>query len=218
VQMIKIAPSILSADFSRLRDEVRRVEQAGADWVHVDVMDGNFVPNITIGPDVIRAIRKHCSLPFDVHLMILKPERYVERFAEAGADYITIHAEASNQVSETLEHIRALGKGVGLSLNPVTPFSTAKSYLEQIDLLLIMTVNPGFGGQSFMHEMVPKIREAREYIDNKRLKIDIAIDGGVNSETARIAVAAGATVLAAGSSLFSADDMKREIESWRRFG
>jgi len=218
VRMIKIAPSILSADFSRLRDEVRRVEQSGADWVHVDVMDGNFVPNITIGPDVIRAIRKHCSLPFDVHLMILKPERYVERFAEAGADYIAIHVEASNRVSETLERVRALEKGVGLSLNPVTPFSAAKPYLDQIDLLLIMTVNPGFGGQSFMHEMVPKIREAREYIDSEKLKIDIAIDGGVNSETARIAVAAGATVLAAGSSLFGADDMKKEIESWRRFG
>lgn len=214
--MIKIAPSILSADFSRLGEEVKRVEEAGADWIHIDVMDGNFVPNITIGPDVVKAIRKHCSLPFDVHLMIIRPERYLDRFVEAGSDYITVHVEATERPADVIEEIHRLGKRAGLSLNPGTPFSEVKPYMDLIDLLLIMTVNPGFGGQSFMFEVVPKIREASEYKERRGLEVEIAVDGGINTETAGIAISAGADVLVAGSSLFSADSMAGEIKKWRQ--
>lgn len=214
--MIKIAPSILSADFSRLGEEVKRVEEAGADWIHIDVMDGNFVPNITIGPDVVKAIRKHCSLPFDVHLMIIRPERYLDRFVEAGSDYITVHVEATERPADVIEEIHRLRKRAGLSLNPGTPFSEVKPYMDLIDLLLIMTVNPGFGGQSFMFEVVPKIREASEYKERRGLEVEIAVDGGINTETAGIAISAGADVLVAGSSLFSADSMAGEIKKWRQ--
>ena len=215
--MIKVAPSILSADFSRLGEEVRRVDEAGADWIHIDVMDGNFVPNITIGPGVVRAIRPHTDLPFDVHLMILRPENYVDRFAEAGADYITIHVEACDRVEETLTMIEDLGKHPGLSLNPSTPFKDTEPFIDRLDLLLIMTVNPGFGGQSFMPEVVPKISETRRYVDENQLDLEIAVDGGINAETGRKAVEAGATVLDAGSSLFGAKDMAAEIARWKRF-
>jgi len=214
--MIKIAPSILSADFSRLGEEVRKVEGAGADWIHIDVMDGNFVPNITIGPAVVRAIRKHCSIPFDVHLMILRPERYLDRFSEAGADYITLHVEATERPADVIREIHRLGKKAGISLNPGTPFSEVRPYMDKIDLLLIMTVNPGFGGQSFMYDVVPKIREASEYKERTGLEVEIAVDGGINAETARVAISAGATVLVAGSSLFSADSMADEIKRWRQ--
>jgi ribulose-phosphate 3-epimerase len=216
-RMIKVAPSILSADFSKLGEEIKRLGSAGADWVHVDVMDGNFVPNITIGPGVVKAIRPYTDLPLDVHLMILRPEDYVEKFAEAGADYITIHVEACDRVMETLEMIGSLGRHPGISLNPSTPFKEVTPFMEQLDLLLIMTVNPGFGGQSFMHEVIPKIREAREFVDENELDLEIAIDGGINAETGRLVVEAGATVLDAGSSLFGADDMAAEIERWKRF-
>jgi len=215
-RMIKIAPSILSADFSRLGEEVRKVEGAGADWIHIDVMDGNFVPNITIGPAVVRAIRKHCSIPFDVHLMILRPERYLDRFSEAGADYITLHVEATERPADVIREIHRLGKKAGISLNPGTPFSEVRPYMDKIDLLLIMTVNPGFGGQSFMYDVVPKIREASEYKERTGLEVEIAVDGGINAETARVAISAGATVLVAGSSLFSADSMADEIKRWRQ--
>lgn len=214
--MIKIAPSILSADFSRLGEEVRKVEGAGADWIHIDVMDGNFVPNITIGPAVVRAIRKHCSIPFDVHLMILRPERYLDRFSEAGADYITLHVEATERPADVIREIHRLGKKAGISLNPGTPFSEVRPYMDKIDLLLIMTVNPGFGGQSFMYDVVPKIREASEYKERTGLEVEIAVDGGINAETARVAISTGATVLVAGSSLFSADSMADEIKRWRQ--
>jgi len=215
--MIKVAPSILSADFSRLGEEVRRVDEAGADWIHIDVMDGNFVPNITIGPGVVRAIRPHSDLPFDVHLMILRPENYVEKFADAEADYITIHVEASEHVGDTLDTIRDIGKGPGLSLNPGTPFESVKPFMDRLDLLLVMTVNPGFGGQSFMSEVVPKISEARRYADEIGLDLEIAVDGGINAEAGRRVVEAGATVLDAGSSLFEAKDMAAEIAKWKRF-
>jgi len=215
--MIKVAPSILSADFACLGDEVKRLEEAGADWVHVDVMDGHFVPNITIGPGAIKCLRGHSELTFDVHLMIVQPEKYVEEFARAGADIITIHLEASERLQETLQHIRALGKRPGLSINPGTPFSAAVPYMESIDLLLIMTVNPGFGGQAFMEECLPKIEEARRYVDGHGLKVEIEVDGGINAKTGREAVRAGATVLAAGSSLFTCPDMRQEIQAWKRF-
>lgn len=215
--MIKVAPSILSADFGALANEVHRVEEAGADWVHVDVMDGMFVPNITIGPEVIKKIRPHTKLPFDVHLMIVQPERYIDAFSKSGADFITIHVEASELIPETLRKIRSLGKKAGISINPETPFELVLPYLEDIDLLLVMTVHPGFGGQSFIEEMVPKIKMAREFADRKGLDFDIEIDGGINASTGLRCVKAGASALAAGSALFGAKDMKAEIGAWHKF-
>ena len=215
--MIKIAPSILSADFGSLANEVRRVEEAGADWVHVDVMDGMFVPNITIGPEVIKKIRPHTKLPFDVHLMIVQPERYIEAFSNSGADFITIHVEASEFISETLAKIRSLGKRAGISANPETPFEALMPYLKDIDLLLVMTVHPGFGGQSFIEDVVPKISSAKEYAEKNGLSFDIEIDGGINAKTGLRCVKAGATALAAGSALFGAKDMKAEIGAWHKF-
>lgn len=208
---------MLSADFARLGDELRKVEEAGADWVHIDVMDGVFVPNITIGQQVVKALRPLSGLPFDVHLMIVDPSRYVTGFAEAGSDLITIHVEAEDRVGETLSLIRSLGKKAGLSLNPDTPFSSVEPFMHSIDLLLVMTVQPGFGGQSFREYCLPKIREARDYIDAHSLQVDIAVDGGINRETGKACVDAGATVLAAGSSLFGQKDMADEIAMWQSF-
>lgn len=214
-QMIKVAPSILSADFGRLGEEVKKLECAGADWVHVDIMDGRFVPNLTIGPGVVRHIRPHTRLPLDVHLMIMDPDRFVEAFAQAGADIITIHVEACDEVESTLAHIRALGKRAGLSINPGTPFGSAAPFMDKIDVLLIMTVNPGFGGQSFIASCLPKIEEARRYVDRHGLEVDIEVDGGINAETGRKAIRAGANVLAAGNALFGCQDMAREIREWK---
>ena len=215
--MAKIAPSILSADFANLGDEVRRVEKAGADWVHVDVMDGVFVPNITIGPGVVKSIKPHTRLPLDVHLMIVRPENFVEAFAKAGADLITIHLEASESIKETLLRIRELGKGAGISINPGTPFERVRPFMEHVDLLLVMTVNPGFGGQSFMPECLDKIRQARQYVDRHGFRTEIEVDGGINAKTGRSSVGAGASVLAAGNALFSAPDMRKEIADWKGF-
>ncbi|HHT74907.1 MAG: ribulose-phosphate 3-epimerase [Methanomassiliicoccaceae archaeon] len=215
--MIKIAPSILSADFSRLGEEVGRLETEGADWVHVDVMDGVFVPNITIGPAVVKAIRPCTSLPFDVHLMITSPERYIEQFADAGADYITVHVEATEDVKGAIDRIHSLGKKAGLSLNPETPFTAVEPYLEHIDLLLVMTVRPGFGGQSFMPVGLPKIAAARERFDAIGSSAELAVDGGINRDTGRECIDAGVSVLAAGSALFKSPDMRAEMELWRAY-
>jgi ribulose-phosphate 3-epimerase len=215
--MVKVAPSILSADFARLGDEVRRVQKAGADWVHVDVMDGVFVPNLTIGPDVIRSLRPHVSIPFDVHLMIEMPERYIDRFVDAGADYITVHVEASHDIKGVLHRIGQSGRRPGISLNPGTDLDKVAPFLDDIDLLLIMTVQPGFGGQSFKHEVVPKIVRARELREELGLKFDIEIDGGINRSTGKVCADAGATVLAAGSALFNSADMEAEIALWHDF-
>lgn len=215
--MIKIAPSILSADFSRLGEEVGRLETEGADWVHVDVMDGVFVPNITIGPAVVKAIRPCTSLPFDVHLMITSPERYIEQFADAGADYITVHVEATEDVKGAIDRIHSLGKKAGLSLNPETPFTAVEPYLEHIDLLLVMTVRPGFGGQSFMPVGLPKIAAARERFDAIGSTAELAVDGGINRDTGRECIDAGVSVLAAGSALFKSPDMRAEMELWRAY-
>lgn len=215
--MVKVAPSILSADFARLGEEIRRVEAAKADWVHVDVMDGVFVPNLTIGPEVIKALRPHAKIPFDVHLMIEMPERYVERFAECGADYLTVHVEATHDVKGVLSHIRRLGMKAGISLNPGTELAKVEPYLGDVDLLLIMTVQPGFGGQSFRTEVLPKISRARRIRDEQNLDFDIVIDGGINRDTGKLCVEQGATVLAAGSALFKAKDMGAEIALWHEY-
>ncbi|MBN1110272.1 MAG: ribulose-phosphate 3-epimerase [Methanomassiliicoccales archaeon] len=215
--MVKVAPSILSADFARLGEEVRRVQEAGADWVHVDVMDGVFVPNLTIGPEVIKALRPHAQIPFDVHLMIEMPERYIERFVECGADYITVHVEASHDIPGVLDMIRRAGRRAGLSLNPDTNLAKVEPYLQDLDLLLVMSVQPGFSGQTFRPEVLSKIARARELRDSLGLRFDIEVDGGINRDTGRSCAEAGATVLAAGSALFRSRDMATEIALWHDF-
>ncbi|NLU45722.1 MAG: ribulose-phosphate 3-epimerase [Euryarchaeota archaeon] len=216
--MTKVAPSMLSADFSRLGEELRRIEQAGADWAHIDVMDGVFVPNITIGPSVIGSIRHISEMPFDVHLMIRDPLRYVDAFTEAGADMLTVHAEAEGSIPETLRRIRDNGVAAGITLNPPTPIAELDRYLADVDLVLIMTVQAGFGGQQFKEDCLHKIEYVRRWADDHNPGLEISVDGGINRLTGRRAVEAGATVLAAGSSLFGAADMAAEIRLWKGFG
>jgi ribulose-phosphate 3-epimerase len=199
---IIIAPSILSADFARLGEEVHTVEQAGADWIHVDVMDGRFVPNITIGPPIVKALRKTTKLPFDVHLMIVEPEKYLDAFADAGADGITVHVEACTHLHRTLEHIRGLKKRAGVVINPATSEVTLKYVMHLVDLVLVMSVNPGFGGQSFLPEVLPKVAAIRKMIDDEKRPIDLEIDGGISDKNARAVTRAGARVLVAGNAVF----------------
>jgi ribulose-phosphate 3-epimerase len=199
---LRIAPSILSADFARLGEEVETVAAAGADWIHVDVMDGHFVPNLTIGPGVVKAIRGRTRLPFDVHLMISPVDAFVPAFAAAGADVITVHPEAGPHLHRTLQLIRSLGKRAGAALNPATPAAAIESVLDDLDLVLVMSVNPGFGGQSFIESQLAKIAELRRMIDCSGRAIDLEVDGGVNAETAPRIVAAGADVLVAGTATF----------------
>ena len=213
-QNIKISPSILSADFSILGDEIKSLEQAGADLIHVDVMDGHFVPNITMGPPIIKMVRKCTKLPFDVHLMISPVEKYIKAFAEAGADIITIHPEATDNLKRAVSAIKSLGKKAGVSLNPKTPISALMDVINDIDLILVMSVNPGFAGQSFMGEVLPKVSELRKMINDKKLKIDIEIDGGINFETAPLAVKAGANILVSGTTIFSGS-LKDNIQKLR---
>lgn len=212
---LRIAPSILSADFGRLADEVRAVDAAGADYVHVDVMDGRFVPNITIGPVVLRAVRAATRLPLDVHLMIVEPERYVEEFAHAGADIITVHIEASPHLHRTVQQIRALGKKACVSLNPHTSLDGLSTILPDLSMVLLMTVNPGFGGQRFIDLVVPKLRDLRAEIDRRQLDVDIEVDGGITPETAPIVVEAGADVLVSGSAVFGRPDYRQAISALR---
>jgi ribulose-phosphate 3-epimerase len=198
----RIAPSILSADFARLGEEVRAVTDAGADYVHVDVMDGHFVPNLTIGPVVVQALRPHSTLPFDVHLMIAPVDPYIAEFAAAGADILTVHPESGPHLHRTVQLIKSLGKRAGVALNPATPVDAVDYVLDLIDLVLVMSVNPGFGGQSFIPSQLDKIRALRQRIDHSGRRIDLEVDGGINPDTARLAVEAGADVLVAGTATF----------------
>lgn len=213
---ILIAPSILSADFSRLGEEVKAIEKGGADWVHIDVMDGHFVPNITIGPLVVKAIRGVTDRTFDVHLMIENPDDYVEQFAEAGADVITVHVEAATHLHRTVQVIKAQGCKAGVSLNPATPLSTLDYILSDLDMVLLMTVNPGFGGQQFIESALPKIEQLRETILARGLDVAIEVDGGVNAHTIESTAQAGANIFVAGSAVFGTDDYEKTISELRR--
>lgn len=213
---IRIAPSILSADLGRLADEVRAAEAAGGDWIHVDVMDGRFVPNITLGPLIVRAVRDATKLPVDVHLMIVEPEKYIDAFADAGANVLSVHVEASTHLQRTLHRIRELKVRAGVVLNPHTPEHELKYVLEDLDLILLMTVNPGFGGQAFLPQVLPKIRAVREMIDRSGAPIDLEVDGGIAPGTAHAVVAAGARVLVAGSAIFGRADRAAAIAALRQ--
>jgi ribulose-phosphate 3-epimerase len=213
MKKIQISPSILSADFSQLGAEIKRLEDGGADMIHVDVMDGHFVPNLTIGPPVIKALKKHCSLQFDVHLMISPVHKYIDAYADAGADIITIHPEATNNLKESILKIRDLNKKVGVSLNPKSKINLIKNLLDQIDLVLIMSVNPGFGGQKFMPEVLSKIKELKKIQTEKSINFDIEIDGGINFDNCQLAIEAGANILVSGTTIFKSNngDIKKNI-------
>lgn len=214
-QRVLVAPSLLSADFGRLAEEVRAVEAAGADWLHVDVMDGRYVPNLTLGPVVVEAIKRAATRPLDVHLMIVEPERYVEAFAKAGADRLTVHVEACTHLHRVVEQIRQAGAKPQVVLNPATPLAAVEEILGEVELVLLMSVNPGFGGQRFIESTVDKVRRLRAMVEARGLAVEIEVDGGINAETGRRVVEAGASVLVAGSYVFGAKDYAAAIRSLR---
>ena len=213
MKKIQISPSILSADFSQLGNEIKRLEEGGADMIHVDVMDGHFVPNLTIGPPVIKALKKNCSIKFDVHLMISPVHKYIEAYSDAGADIITIHPEATDNLEESILKIKSLNKKVGISLNPESKIDLIIDYLEKIDLVLIMSVNPGFGGQKFMPEVLDKVKQLKEFQSQNKIDFDIEIDGGINFENCQTAIEAGANILVSGTTVFKSNngDIKKNI-------
>ena len=215
MKKIQISPSILSADFSQLGNEIKKLEDGGADMIHVDVMDGHFVPNLTIGPPVIKALKKQSSMLFDVHLMISPVHKYIEAYSEAGADIITIHPEATDDLQSSISKIKSLNKKVGVSLNPETKIDVIMNYLEQINLVLIMSVNPGFGGQKFMPEVLIKVKALKKIQEEKGLVFDIEIDGGINFENSKIAIEAGANILVSGTTVFKSNngDIKKNIDT-----
>ena len=213
MKKIQISPSILSADFSQLGNEIKRLVEGGADMIHVDVMDGHFVPNLTIGPPVIKALKKHCSIKFDVHLMISPVHKYIEAYSDAGADIITIHPEATDNLEDSILKIKSLNKKVGVSLNPESKLDLITNYLEKIDLVLIMSVNPGFGGQKFMPEVLDKVKQLKEIKSKKNMNFDIEIDGGINFNNCQLAIEAGANILVSGTTVFKSNngDIKKNI-------
>jgi len=217
MKKIQISPSILSADFNQLGNEIKRLEDSGADMIHVDVMDGHFVPNLTIGPPVISALKKESSILFDVHLMIAPVHKYIKAYSDAGADIITIHPEATEDLTASIAIIKELKKKVGVSLNPETKVDIIRDYLDQIDLVLVMSVNPGFGGQKFIPEVLDKVKELKKIQNNENLNFDIEIDGGINFENSKIAIEAGANILVSGTTIFKSNngDIKRNIELLR---
>jgi ribulose-phosphate 3-epimerase len=213
--MGKIAPSILSADFTRLREEIKAVEKAGADYIHIDVMDGHFVPNITIGPMIVKAVRRITDLPLDVHLMISDPDRFIDQFAAAGADIITVHAESSIHLHRTIQRVRDKGVRTGVSLNPATPLEVLEYILEDLNMILLMTVNPGFESQEFIPQVIPKVKRLKEIIDKRGLNIEIEVDGGIGPETINFVSSAGANVFVAGSAIFYSEDYEKTIRLMR---
>lgn len=213
--MIKISPSILSSDYGNLSSELKRMEACGADMLHIDVMDGHFVPNITLGAPIVKCIRKSSTLPFDVHLMISDPYKYIHDFVNAGSDIITFHAEADSDIEKTIDLILASGKKAGLSVKPKTPVEAVYPYLDKLSMVLVMTVEPGFGGQSFMENMMPKVSAVRSEIDRRGLDVDIQVDGGINKDTISIAAKAGANVFVSGNAIFSSDDAEKTIADFK---
>ncbi len=213
--MIKISPSILSSDYGNLSSELKRMEACGADMLHIDVMDGHFVPNITLGAPIVKCIRKSSTLPFDVHLMISDPYKYIPDFVNAGSDIITFHAEADSDIEKTIDLILASGKKAGLSVKPKTPVEAVYPYLDKLSMVLVMTVEPGFGGQSFMEDMMPKVSAVRSEIDRRGLDVDIQVDGGINKDTISIAAKAGANVFVSGNAIFSSDDAEKTIADFK---
>lgn len=214
--MIKLAPSILSADFARLLEDVKKVEEAGCEYLHIDVMDGHFVPNITLGPNIVKSLRKDVNMVFDAHLMIENPDMYIKDFAEAGCDIIVVHQEACKHLHRTIQNIKSYNIKAGVALNPATPIETIKHILKDVDMVLIMTVNPGFGGQSFIDSMIDKIRELKAIVDEQNLNIDIQVDGGIKPSNVADVVKAGANVIVAGSAIFNSSDIKETVIEFRK--